>query len=127
MEILLIEDNPDHAELIMRALKGDSAIRVWLIRDGQEAMDFLLREGKHPKPHLILLDLKLPKIDGIEILKKLKQTPRLRSIPVVVLTTSAREEEIKKIYALGANSYLTKPGDFRKFIEEIRGIITQWT
>jgi len=111
----------------MRALKGDSAIRVWLIRDGQEAMEFLFGKGEHPRPQLVLLDLKLPKIDGIEILKKLKQTPRLRSIPVVVLTTSAREEEIKKIHALGANSYITKPGDFRKFIEEIKGIITQWT
>lgn len=130
INILLIEDNPDHVELVTRALKqAGSKSRLWLASDGQEALDFLLRRGsfKNPKPQLILLDLKLPKVDGSEILKQLKENPQFRCIPVVILTTSSSKEDINDMYALGANSYVIKPGKFNEFMDRVRSIEEYWT
>jgi len=134
VDILLVEDNPDHAELTIKALKQNNVSNeVYVVNDGQEALDFMYHRGKYadeknfPRPGLILLDIKLPKVDGIEVLKQLKDDPQFKSIPVIMLTTSDRDEEIAKSYAGGANSYVVKPMDFEEFMKKVRELKLYWT
>jgi len=124
--ILIVEDEPAHAELTKRAIrKAGNANQVHIVSDGEEAFDYLYNRGKYedkdkyPIPGLILLDIKLPGIDGIEVLKKIKEDPMLKRIPVIMLTTSEREEDIVRSYKHYANSYLTKPVGFKEFEEKI--------
>ncbi len=134
ISILLVEDNPDHAELIINELKKDGGVinEIYLAKDGQEALDFLYHRGdyetpgKAPTPGLILLDLKLPKIDGKEVARRIKSDPDLKNIPVVILTTSADKEDVARSYASGVNSYITKPVKFSEFIRVIREIKLYW-
>ncbi len=134
VDILLVEDNPDHAELTIKALKQNNVSNeVYVVNDGQEALDFMYHQGKYadekdfPRPGLILLDIRLPKVDGIEVLKQLKDDPQFKSIPVIMLTTSDRDEEIAKSYAGGANSYVVKPMDFEEFMKKVRELKLYWT
>jgi CheY-like chemotaxis protein len=120
--ILLVEDNPDHTELVMRSLEEHRiANTIQHVPDGEAALDYLLRRGqystpgKSPRPHMILLDLRLPRIDGLEVLKEIKADEELRCIPVVILTTSEAEKDVAGAYKNHANSYLVKPVDFDKF------------
>ena len=130
--ILLIEDNPADEELALHALKEvkpDHQITV--VRDGEEAVRYLFGEGgergqSHPGPDLILLDLKLPKINGLEVLKKIKTDQNTSTIPVVVLTSSNQKQDIIRSYRLGANSYITKPVDFETFSSTIQDIVRYW-
>jgi CheY-like chemotaxis protein len=131
--ILLVEDNPDHAELAMRNLDdGKLANRIFHVEDGEAALDFLNHRGiyddaqRFPRPHLILLDLRLPKVDGIEVLKAVKGSDELKAIPVVILTTSAAERDLAQAYQNYANSYLTKPVDFDSFSELLRDMGFYW-
>jgi len=130
IEILLVEDNPGDARLTREALReGRVHNRLHHARDGVEALAFLRREAAYvdaPTPDLILLDLNLPKKDGREVLSELKDDPRLRLIPVVVLTTSEAEQDILKTYELHANCYITKPVDLEKFLEIVRVIEQFW-
>ena len=121
--ILLVEDNPDHAMLTMRALKdGNLLNKVFWVKDGAEALDFLYHRGpyadvtKAPRPGLILLDIKLPKMDGHEVLGQIKRDADLRAIPTVMLTTSSQDDEVRHCYAAGANSYVSKPVRFVDFL-----------
>lgn len=133
LEILLVEDNPEDAEIAIRALRkfnlADGIIHVW---DGKEALDFVFGRGEYAqreskrKPKLILLDLKLPKISGLETLKVLKSNPETKPIPVVILTSSSEERDLKESYSLGANSYLVKQVDYGKFCESVQQIGTYW-
>ena len=131
--ILLVEDEEAHAQLTRRAIrKAGNANRIDVVCDGEEALDYLFNGGKYadkskyPCPGLILLDIKLPGIDGIEVLQKIKQHPNLRKIPVIMLTTSDREEDIARSYDYHANSYLTKPVGFKEFEEKIGQIDFYW-
>jgi len=130
IEILLVEDNPGDARLTIEAMReGKLRNRLHHAKDGVEAMAFLKREGEHknaPLPDLMLLDLNLPRKDGREVLAEMKQDPRLRLIPVVVLTTSEADRDILKSYELHANCYITKPVDLDKFIEIVRAIESFW-
>jgi chemotaxis family two-component system response regulator Rcp1 len=130
IDILMVEDNPGDARLTQEALKESKMLNnLHHVRDGVEAMAFLRREGKYsdsPTPDIILLDLNLPRKDGREVLAELKGMPRLKNIPVVVLTTSDAEQDILMSYNLHANCYITKPVDLEKFIEIIRGIENFW-
>ena len=125
MDILLVEDNPNDAELTMRALrKGNLANHVSWVKDGAEALEFIFRNGAYAgrpdqNPRLILLDLKLPKVDGIEVLKRLKADDRTRAIPVVMVTSSAEGRDIVESYKLGVNSYVVKPVEFEQFSETV--------
>jgi CheY-like chemotaxis protein len=132
-DILLVEDEPAHAELTKRAIrKAGNANRIHVASDGENALDYLHNRGKYedkvkyPMPGLILLDIKLPGIDGIEILKKIKEDPLLKRIPVIMLTTSERDEDIVRSYDYYANSYLTKPVGFKEFEEKIMQIDFYW-
>ena len=127
VEILLVEDNAHDAELTLRALKQRNlANRVHLCRDGAEAIDFFDDVGEGTTPKVVLLDLKLPKIDGLEVLQRLKRDARTKSIPVVVLTSSREEPDIEKAYALGANSYIVKPVDFEAFARAVSDVGLYW-
>jgi len=130
IDILLVEDNPDHVILTKRVLEDNRVSnKVYVCRDGAEALDFVYRRAKYsdaPRPGLILLDVKLPRVDGFEVLKKLKSDPTLKSIPIVMLTTSARDEEIARGYDEGVNSYVTKPVKFDEFTEKIKNIDLYW-
>lgn len=134
MDILLIEDNDDHAELIRRELKDKSGLvnEIYRAADGPEALDFLFHQGKYkdpekyPLPGLILLDLKLPKVDGFEVLKKIKSDSYLCIIPIVILTSSTEEEDVIKSYQNGTNSYITKPVKFIDFIKVVNEIKLYW-
>ncbi len=130
IEILLVEDNPGDARLTQEALReGKIRNNLHHVKDGVEALAFLKREGayvKVPTPDLILLDLNLPRKDGRQVLGEMKEDPRLRLIPVVVLTTSEAEKDIVKSYELHANCYITKPVDLEKFIEIVRAIESFW-
>lgn len=133
VEILLVEDNPNDAELTMRALKKQNlANSLHWVKDGAEALDFIFTKGIYSnrdsenKPKVILLDLKLPKVDGLEVLKKLKEDERTRVIPVVVLTSSREEEDMVKSYSYGVNSYIVKPVDFEKFMTSVSELGLYW-
>ena len=125
VDILLVEDSPEDAELAMRALrKGKLANHVTWVKDGVEALEFIFRAGAYAErpdrnPKLILLDLKLPKLDGIEVLKRIKADERMRIIPVVMVTSSAEGRDIIESYKLGVNSYLVKPVEFEQFGETV--------
>ena len=127
IEILLVEDNPGDVRLTIEALKEGKVLnKLHVVKDGVEAMDFLLGKNDHPRPDLILLDLNLPKKDGREVLADIKKDPDLRRIPVVILTTSKAEQDILKSYDLHANCYITKPVDLTQFIEVIKAIEEFW-
>jgi chemotaxis family two-component system response regulator Rcp1 len=130
IEVLLVEDSPGDVRLTREAFKDAKVhINLHVASDGAEAMAFLWREGKHanaPRPDLILLDLNLPKKDGREVLAEIKESPTLKSIPVVVLTTSASEEDILKSYLLHANCYITKPVDLDGFLKVVKNIDSFW-
>jgi two-component system response regulator len=133
VDILLVEDNPQDAELTVRALKKKNlANRLVVVDDGAEALDFIFGRGKHAAqagcavPQVILLDLKLPKVGGLEVLKTLKQDERTRLIPVVIVTSSREDPDIKTAYALGANSYVVKPVDFDAFAEAVSSLGMYW-
>ena len=133
VEILLVEDNPEDVELTLRAFqKYHLANKVHVVRDGEEALECLFRTGRYAesnsqeKPRLVLLDLKLPKVDGLEVLQKCKADPRTKHIPVVVLTSSREECDVVQSYNLGVNSYLVKPVDFSHFTEAVRQLGLYW-
>jgi len=131
--ILLVEDNADDEELTIRALKKNNVTNHLVIaRDGVEALDFIFGTGAHlgrdptVLPGLVLLDLKLPKIDGLEVLRRIRADERTRRIPVTILTSSKEEQDIIKSYDLGANSYIRKPVDFSQFSEAVRQLGMYW-
>lgn len=132
VEILLVEDNPHDAEITLRALKrANFANHVQWLKDGEEALEFLFPQDAaidrpRPRPRVMLLDIKMPRIDGIEVLKRIKTDPRTRAIPVVMLTSSKEETDLVRSYHLGANSYLVKPVDFQRFSEEVTRIGYYW-
>jgi CheY-like chemotaxis protein len=132
-EVLLVEDNDDHAELVMRQLSENTAnAHLTRLTDGQEALDYLMRVGKYtdpstsPRPHVIFLDLRLPKVDGLEVIKIIKESDDLRRIPVVVLTTSEAERDVTRAYVNHANSYVVKPVDFQKFRDLMNELGIYW-
>ena len=133
VEILLVEDNPEDAELTLRALKKHNlANKIFVVNDGEEALDFIFTKGKfagrsdNREPRVILLDLKLPKVSGLEVLEKIKADKIKRLIPVVVLTSSKEERDIVESYRLGVNSYIVKPVDFEKFVEAVKDLGLYW-
>ncbi len=133
VEILLVEDNPSDVELTLRALKKHNlANSVQVVKDGAEALEFIFATGGYSersiaqKPKLILLDLKLPKVNGLEVLKTVKTDERTRVIPVVVLTSSKEERDLVESYKLGANSYITKPVDFENFVKAVSDLGLYW-
>jgi two-component system, response regulator len=133
LDILLVEDNQDDMDLALHALKREKlANNIFVARDGEEALDFLFCRGAfthrsfdHP-PKLVLLDLKLPKVDGMEVLKQVKSDPRTRTIPVVIMTSSKEERDLVAAYNLGANSYIQKPVDFDQFRETVKNVGLYW-
>ncbi len=133
LTILLVEDNPDHAELVMRNLE-DSLVanRIIHVEDGEAALEYLFGRGDYadrdrfPRPDLALLDLRLPKIDGLEVLKEVKADPGLRPIPMVILTTSDAERDLAMAYEYHANSYVTKPVDFSQFNQLLHDLGFYW-
>ncbi len=127
--ILLVEDNPMDVDLTLRAFKRRRVTNhIQVARDGEEALAWLARwEAGEPWPCVVLLDLKLPKVDGLEVLRQIKQHPTLRVIPVVVLTTSAESADVQTAYSLGVNSYIVKPVEFEKFMEVSEKIDLYWT
>jgi len=133
VEILLVEDNPHDAEMAIRALKKNNlANNVLHVTDGVEALDFIFARGSYSgrkienAPKVILLDLKLPKVDGLEVLKAVKSDERTKIIPVIALTSSSEEKDIIESYRLGVNSYIVKPVDFDKFVEAIKDLGLYW-
>jgi CheY-like chemotaxis protein len=131
--ILLVEDNESHAELVMRSMRDQRvANTIYHVIDGQLALDFLFHKGdyineeKSPRPNLILLDLRLPKVDGLEVLKIIKETEHLRRIPVVILTSSDAETDIARSYDHNANSYVVKPLEFKTFIRLMEDLGFYW-
>jgi two-component system, response regulator len=127
--ILLVEDNPDDEELTRMAFAENRLLNeIVVARDGAEALDYLLDpDGKgHALPNLVLLDLKLPKVDGLDVLRQLRQNPRTRLLPVVMLTTSKEESDLINSYHLGCNSYIRKPVIFTEFIEAVRQLGMYW-
>ncbi len=133
IEVLLVEDSPNDVEMILHAFEQNHlSNRIQVVRDGAEALDFVFATGAYAGrrlgagPRIILLDLKLPKVDGIEVLRRLKDDPRTRTIPVVVLTSSREERDLVETYKLGANSYVVKPLDFAKFTEAVRQVGLYW-
>jgi CheY-like chemotaxis protein len=133
VEVLLVEDNPSDQELTLRVLRKEGlANRIQVANDGEEALDFVFCRGDHAgrtfdePPRLILLDLKLPRVNGLEVLREIKSDPRTTHIPVVVLTSSAEEKDLIEGYHLGVNSYIQKPVDFDRFRETIRQVGLYW-
>jgi len=131
--ILLVEDNPDDEELTLLAFRSNRiANPIIVVRDGAEALDFLFRTGKYAgrdirtNPRMVLLDLKLPKIGGLDVLKRMRESPSTQSLPVVVLTTSNQDEDIVNSYRLGANSFIRKPVEYSKFSEAIKQLGMYW-
>jgi CheY-like chemotaxis protein len=133
VEILLVEDSQEDVDLTLHALRRENlANRILIVRDGEEALDFLFCRGTfadrsfEQPPKLVLLDLKLPKVDGTEVLRQTKAHPRTRIIPVVILTSSKEERDLIRSYDLGANSYIQKPVDFDKFRETVKQLGLYW-
>jgi two-component system, response regulator len=133
IEILIVDDNPNDADMTIRALKKHNlANNVFIAEDGEEALDFFFCRGKfinrgfmhHPK--VVLLDLKLPKVSGLEVLKQIKEDERTRDIPIVVVTSSHEEPDIREAYKLGVNSYVVKPVDFDKFVSAMSNLGLYW-
>jgi two-component system response regulator len=131
--IMLVEDNPDDEALTLRAFKKNNVLNeVVLARDGVEALNYLLGSasgglpGARALPQVVLLDLKLPKIDGLEVLRRLRADPRTHNLPVVMLTSSGEESDILRCYELGVNSYIRKPVDFTKFVEAVQQLHLYW-
>jgi len=130
--ILLVEDNPNDEALTLRALKKSNILNpVVVARDGAEALDYLFSRGAHQgrkagNPELVLLDLKLPKVDGLEVLRQLRTDERTKLLPVVVLTSSVEEQDVMRGYALGANSYVRKPVDFNQFVDAVKQLGLYW-
>jgi two-component system response regulator len=131
--ILLVEDNPADVKITQRALRESGLpVELIVVRDGQEAVDYLLRQGIYAassdwrSPDLILLDLNLPGMSGRQVLERVRATPALRAVPVVVLTTSRRLEDIQQMYASGANTYIEKPQDFSRFVQALQTIHRYW-
>ena len=133
VEILMVEDNPQDLELALRAFKkANLTNRIQVARDGAEALDYIFCEGEHAsrkmsdQPKVILLDLKLPKIDGLDVLKRLKGDPRTSRIPVVILTSSKEQNDVVESYHLGVNSYIVKPVNFESFASAVQKIGMYW-
>jgi two-component system response regulator len=133
VEILLVEDNPSDVELTLHELKKHNlANRIHVVRDGEEALDFLFCRGAYQgrdaniPPKVILLDLKLPKVDGLEVLRQIRRDERTRLLPVVIMTSSREERDVVESYKLGINSYIVKPVDFDQFSEAVRQIGCYW-
>lgn len=133
VEILMVEDNPDDAELALLALQDHKVTNhIDVVHDGAEALDYLFATGAYSHrdieqvPRLILLDIKLPKVDGLQVLERIKNDPRTRKIPVVILTSSREEPDIARGYELGANSYIVKPVDFEQFANAVRQVGFYW-
>lgn len=133
IEILLVEDNPDDLELTMHALRKENMVNlIQVARDGEEALDFLFCTGAHEgrsfdrPPKLVLLDLKLPKVDGLDVLRRMKGDSRTQAIPVVILTSSKEERDLVRSYGLGANSYIQKPVDFQQFRDTVKTAGLYW-
>ncbi len=133
VEILIVEDSPQDLELALRALKkANLANHVHVTRDGAEALEFIFGEGAHAgrkienSPKVILLDLKLPKVDGLEVLRRIKSDPRTKVIPVVVLTSSKEQRDVVESYKLGVNSYMVKPVNFEGFVEAVQKLGMYW-
>lgn len=131
--ILLAEDNPDDVILTQRAFKKSNLLNeIIVVKDGQEALDYLFAKGKYKDrdknvmPELILLDLKMPKLDGLQVLKQIRENPRTKQLAVVILTTSKEENDIVASYCLGANSFITKPVDFEQFVEAVKQLGLYW-
>ena len=126
LEILLVEDSAEDAEMTLRALrKNNLANRVHWMKDGQEALDYL-EDAAAQAPKLVMLDLKMPKVDGIEVLRQLKAQPETRAIPIVVMTSSNEERDVLEAYRLGVNSYVVKPVAFEAFLETVSKIGLYW-
>jgi CheY-like chemotaxis protein len=133
VEILLVEDNPNDVELTIRALqKQNLANKVFVVKDGAEALDFIFATGVYAarnienRPKVILLDLKLPKVDGIEVLRRIKADDRTKHTPVVMLTSSQEERDVMDTYKLGVNSYIVKPVDFSNFVHAVSELGVYW-
>jgi two-component system response regulator len=131
-EILLVEDNPDDVELTLRAFrKSNIANEIVVARDGLEALDYLFCTGSHSGrpptlPQVILLDLKMPRIDGLHVLERVRAHPRTRLLPIVILTSSIEEQDLLNTYSRGANSYIRKPVDFQEFVDAVRQLGLYW-
>ncbi len=133
IEILLVEDNPDDVDMTLRALRKANIVNsIKVVRDGAEALSFIFGEGVYAAqqvenvPKLILLDLKLPKVDGFEVLKRIKDDPQAKLIPVVILTSSKEQQDIVEGYQLGVNSYIVKPVNFEGFMEAVEKLGMYW-
>ncbi|MDQ3932952.1 MAG: response regulator [Actinomycetota bacterium] len=130
--VLLAEDNEDHRFLTMRALRdhdSDNRVEIDAVMDGEEALDYVYRRGRYagrPRPHLILLDLRMPRMDGFEVLRQLKSDADLHTIPIVVLTSSARPDDVDTAYQLGTNSYVTKPVTIAGMRERLTNLTEHW-
>ncbi len=133
VDILLVEDNPDDEELVLHSLRSHGGhVEVVSVHDGEEALEYLRATGRHasrsgqPVPGVILLDIKLPRVDGLEVLAEVKTDARLRRIPVVLFTSAGQESEVLRGYKLGANSYVVKPVDFERFEDVVRQLSSYW-
>ena len=133
-KILLVEDNPDDEELTIRAINKTSLeLHIDVVRDGAEAIDYILRQGSYQErdindvPHVILLDLKLPKLSGLEVLERLRQNEQTKYVPVIILTTSDEQSDLVESHKLGANSYIRKPVNFETFLDTVQRIGVYWT
>ncbi len=133
VEILIVEDNQNDVEMAIRALKKNNlSNKIQVVEDGAEALDFIYKKGKYSErkcnkyPKIILLDLKLPKVDGLEVLREIKSNPQSKRIPVIVLTSSKEEKDMVESYQLGVNSYIVKPVDFNKFVDAVKNIGYYW-
>ncbi len=133
LTILLVEDNPDHVELIKRSFEHNrTKNKIYVVSDGEAALDYVFRKGiyadpeKSPRPHVILLDLRIPRIDGLEVLKRIKTSKEHKKLPVVILTTSEAERDIAIAYEQHANSYLVKPVNFEKFAQLMADLGFYW-